>query len=224
MLGKNDRGGADFSPDMALGVELYLVRKKDFTRAQKWLDWLQKLNPTNNLIDTIKPPRLCRTQNCTMRPADGAVLAEVVEFMRREAGLPMLPDGRLRGFLGTFGEYAVALATLGSLNAPGFPQHLTATSIAVLREAGKSDPRLDLGAQLLFLRNTKNAFFAYLAGAPRRTVEDITLEKCPDSTKDLSGFNQWQWERVETENNEPVWKNTMLWDCIFMAHLLATKR
>lgn len=43
LLGHNDMGNASFSPDMALGVQLYLVKKGDTERAMKWATWLNGL-------------------------------------------------------------------------------------------------------------------------------------------------------------------------------------
>ncbi|RVG01814.1 hypothetical protein CN230_31330 [Sinorhizobium meliloti] len=44
LLGHNDCGNASFSPDMALGVQLYLVKTGDAERAMKWAKWLDSLS------------------------------------------------------------------------------------------------------------------------------------------------------------------------------------
>ncbi len=108
VLGRNDRGKESFSPDMALGVQLYLVKAKDVERGMKWLLWLH-----NNVACSIKLqekcllyalPRFCTNDDpdkgCTMRPGDAATLAATVSYLQKTVGLPDLPDGRLRGYLG----------------------------------------------------------------------------------------------------------------------------
>ena len=119
LLGKNDRGNSDFSPDMALGVELYLIKKKDTERARKWLLWIHENSPcalashfsTSCLLEGI--PRFC-TDNagCYIRPGDAAALSTTVDYLQKYASLPPLPDGRLRGYLGILSGYGPFISSL----------------------------------------------------------------------------------------------------------------
>ncbi len=133
----NDRGGSSFSPDMALGVEFYLIKKKDVVRAVKWLQWLDSNVPCS--IELFEQcllrglPRFCTDdqaeKGCTMRHGDAAALAATVDFLQKTAGLPALPDGRLRGHLGSFSGYGPALEQISSIvNKPGYSQHLVGVS------------------------------------------------------------------------------------------------
>lgn len=49
----NDQGGASFSPDTALSVQLYLIKTKDSARAYKWLNWIN-----DNVACSIRLPGL----------------------------------------------------------------------------------------------------------------------------------------------------------------------
>lgn len=230
-LSGNDRGGSAFSPDMALGVQLYLITTKDTVRAKHWVEWLDSHVPcTFELFGTclLKGlPRFCtddvQDKGCTMRPGDAAMLAATVNYLQRNASLPTLPDGRLRGYLGTFSGLSEQLEQLSSIvNKPGFSQHLVAVSLLLHKKMGHTDPRLDDAANRLASKNPGNAFFSYLSGAPRDQVIAETLVRCPNPDVPLKlPLHQWQWER---ENADMAWEHSCFWDCIFMAGLLEATR
>lgn len=227
-LGYNDRGDAGFSPDMALGVQLYLVKTRDVARAQKWLTWLHEKTACSIELSgkclVYALPRFCtdgKGQACTIRPGDAAALAGTVNFLQKNAGLADLPDGRLRGYLGTVSGWGPFIAMMDSmLNKDGFSQHLTGVGISLYRMIGNTDPRLQEAAQRLAEKNPRNAFFVYLNEGKSANALKITLEKCPKSDTVLTPpLYQWQWERDENETI-PAWKQTCYWDCIFMGRLL----
>jgi hypothetical protein len=223
----NDRGGSSFSPDMALGVELYLVKTHDIERAHKWMLWLNgHVACTLELFGacvTRALPRLCtddaKDKGCTMRPGDAAQLSATLSYLQRNFGLEALPDGRLRGYLGTFAGYGPAITDIDArVNKPGFSQHLTAVSVMLMRMMGQKDSRLDAAAANLAERNTGNAFFLYLAEGSTDRVRALVLSKCPISSNlPTPPLNQWQWEREEADQ---AWLHSCYWDCIFMAKLL----
>jgi len=221
----NDRGGADFSPDMALGAELYLIATKDVVRARRWLLWLDKEVPCSiSLFGKCAvqgAPRFCAPEaGCTMRPGDIAALSATVNFLQRTAGLESLPDGRLRGALGTFSGFGPALSDLDSqFNKPGFSQHLTGVTILLLRMAGSNDARLDNAAARLVDKNPGNAFFSFLKEGKTDHVKTEVLNRCPDAHGGslVMPLNEWQWERP---NSDKAWEHSCYWDCIFMAELL----
>ena len=225
-LGKNDQGNSDFSPDMALGAELYLIKKKDVDRAQKWLLWVHQNVPCSveipfwNYCLLEGLPRFCTDNDgCTIRHGDAAALSATVDFLQHNASMPPLPDGRLRGYLGTFSGYGPLISDLDSrINEAGFPQHLAGVEILVQRAAGVSDAKLVSAANRLFEKNKENAFFAYLAEGSSTQTRAITLAKCPTPSTTLKEpLNQWQWER---NDDERPWEHSCFWDCIFMARLL----
>lgn len=223
----NDRGGASFSPDMALGVQLYLISTRDTARAQKWFGWLHELVPcsvqlgTSCLLRGI--PRFCSPeQGCTMRPGDAAVLAQTVSFLQKQAALPALPDGRLRGYISSFSDMAATLNELdANVNRAGYSQHLVAVSILALRLAGLTDSKLQSSAAKLATREPGNAFFAYLSEGGSPKVFAQVLDRCPRANTVLvPPLRQWQWER---EDADRAWESSAYWDCIFMGHMLLSK-
>ena len=223
----NDRGGSAFSPDMALGVQLYVIKTNDIARASKWLTWLHTHVPcTIELFGKCwlhGLPRFCtddvEEKGCTMRPGDAAMLAATVSYLQKGGGLPPLPDGRLRGYLGSFSGIGAQLEQLSSIvNKPGYSQHLVAVSILLHRMLGNADPLLEDAAKRLRAKNPGNAFFSYLAGASRSETLMETLARCPNPNIPLKlPLHQWQWER---ENEDKAWEHSCFWDCIFMANLL----
>lgn len=223
----NDRGGAQFSPDMALGVQLYLIKTRDVARAEKWAHWLHRLTPCTlegfgNDCLVYGIPRFCAPEiGCTMRPGDAASLAETFDFLHKNAGMAPLPDGRLRGYLSTFKNWSGWLGELSAnWNRPGYPQHLAAVQIVILRAIGKGSSDLDDAAIDLsnLPVNKGNAFFAFVAGKPRVDVITQTLDRCPSETAlPQPPLHQWQWER---EVADKAWEHSCYWDCIFMARML----
>jgi len=227
VLGYNDRGDASFSPDMALGVQLYLLKTKDTQRAWKWLLWIH-----NNVACSIELfgrcwlraiPRLCLNDapnaGCTMRPGDAAALAATVNYLQRHAGLQDLPDGRLRGHLGSFSGHGPAIAELDSMfNRPGFSQHLTGVSIMVMRMAGLDDPKFASAAKRIAEKNPGNAFFTYINEGRSANVTANVLNRCPSQARpSRRPVNEWQWEREEADK---AWERSAYWDCIFMGKLI----
>lgn len=224
----NDRGGSSFSPDMALGVQLYLVKTKDIVRATKWLTWLHEHVPCS--IDAFGRcllrglPRFCtddvEEKGCTMRPGDAAALSATVSFLQENAGLAALPDGRLRGYLGTFAGYGPAIEDIGSrVNKPGFSQHLGGVSILLMRLMGQTDSRIDKAAEKLAKKNPGNSFYSYLKEGKTENVRREILARCPSPATVLKPpLRQWQWER---ENSDKAWEQSCYWDCIFMARMVS---
>lgn len=218
----NDRGGSAFSPDMALGVQLYLVKSGDVLRAQKWLTWLHEHVPCalelfgKCILDGI--PRFCtddaKEKGCVMRPGDAAALSETVSFLQVRHGLATLPSGRLRGYLGTMSGKGPQLEEISSyVNKPGFSQHLVGVSILLYRSLGITDSKLDDAAKRLVDKNPGNAFYSILARRPREQVNAEILNRCPNPNIALKyPLNQWQWER---ENSDLAWESSCYWDCIF---------
>jgi len=221
-LGDNDQGNANFSPDMALGVFLYIIKTRDVRRANKWFRWLDQIAicpiPTINGHCVFAGQRLatfCEDPDCIMRPGDAALFAKVVHYLQQEQLLQELPDGPLRGALGTWSAYAQAATSIGTqINERGYPQHLTAVSILISRAIGFA--QFEEEARQLANHNEKNAFFQFLHSGPTAEVETLTIEMC--SQERQGSLIQWQWERdLEAEEAQ---RQSAYWDCLFMAQLL----
>lgn len=225
----NDRGGASFSPDMALGVQLYLLKTKDIKRAEIWASWLHQLTPCSveDPFDTDKcwirgVPRFCAPeQGCTMRPGDAAALYHTFDFLHDKSGMEPLPHGRLRGYLATFDSIGQFMTEMNSIfNKPGFSQHLVAVEVLIMKAIyGDKDDLTGIARRLAEKSENKgNAFFSYLAKRDRALVVSELLVRCPSPEKlPIPPLNQWQWER---DNDDKAWEHSSYWDCIFLARLL----
>lgn len=226
VLGHNDRGDATFSPDMALGTQLYLISEKDGQRGWSWLLWLHENVPCTvrslftNACWVEGLPRFCAPdQGCTARPGDLATLSWTIDYLQQHAGMPALPNGRLRGLIGTFAGVGSFNKELDSiLNKPGYSQHLVAVSIWVVRLAGHDDDQMRSAVRRLVEKNPNNAFFNYLRDGKTDAVLAKTLARCPSPERPSEHpLSEWQWERDEASN---AWRHSNYWDCIFMGRLL----
>lgn len=226
VLGRNDRGDAFFSPDMALGLQLYFVKTGDVQRAWKWLTWMHEhvacsISFFGWCVRAL--PRFCtndaKDKGCTMRHGDAAQLSATVSYLQQRYGMPALPHGRLRGYLGTFSSYGPVITQIdANVNDSGFSQHLVGVSIMLMRMMGQTDPRIASAAAKLTQKQPRNAFFRYLNEGATDAVKNLTLEKCPAPDRlPTPPLFQWQWEREEADQ---AWKHSSYWDCIFMARLL----
>ncbi|MES3024456.1 MAG: hypothetical protein V4857_23045 [Pseudomonadota bacterium] len=227
VLGRNDRGDAFFSPDMALGLQLYFVKTGDVQAAHKWLLWMHRSVACSiELFGTCilyALPRFCTNdqndKGCTMRHGDAAQLSATVSYLQKKHGMAALPDGRLRGYLGSFSGYGPAITAIdASFNEPGFSMHLVGVSVMLARMMGQTDPRIASAAAKLAQREARNPFFLYLDEGNTPAVAKLAREKCPTPQKrPAQPLFQWQWERAEADR---AWEHSSYWDCIFMAHLL----
>ena len=74
--------------------------------------------------------------------------------------------------------------------------------------------------KLLASAQPLNPFFAWLSGATKEQVAQMTLASCPESKSDLPAMNNrsdWAWQR---EDSERASQRSMVWDCRFMAALV----
>ncbi|WP_018858516.1 hypothetical protein [Rhizobium sp. 42MFCr.1] len=235
LLGHNDRGDASFSPDMALGVQLYLVKKGDVDRAIKWATWLNGLVYKNfapwgvnwfNRLTNHNIAWFCLEQyGCVVRPGDAAALGLTFDYLHDKKGMPVLPDGSIRGTAASWVKWEGVFMWLSSNNKPGYSQHLHAVDILLRRLISGDDNAYKKEAEDLAAKpeNKGNAFFAWLAGKDRAEVIRQTLERCPAPDKlPTPPLFQWQWERDNhvDPGQLPAWQQSCYWDCIFMAKLL----
>jgi hypothetical protein len=95
--------------------------------------------------------------------------------------------------------------------------HLLANNIWILASLGETDKRLKTAAAILAARQPNNPFFLYLHLGRDAQVQAVADKECsfPITQKD---FSDWAWQRSEMEE---AWKRSMVWDCVFIYHLLA---
>jgi len=210
-----------FSPDMALGAELYLVAAKDKSAGNAWLNWMDDVRPC--LIGSgdscLQSPllRFCTDDDekgCTVRPGDASMLDALVKYV------PLSPP--TEDMRNLFHQAGLNMMDLlwgsAQLNQPGYSQHLVALQILLLRRMGYADERLRTAASTLSSKQGRNPFFAYLNEGRTPHVLELTLAQCPSPKTGVpKNRTQWAWEREDGEN---AWRESMIWDCIFMARLL----
>ena len=89
----------------------------------------------------------------------------------------------------------------------------------IYRSLGHTSDVIADVARTLAERQPRNPFFAYLVEGSTPRVRDLTLELCPSDESQISVERfEWAWERADTAQ---AWRQSMLWDCVFMAGLLA---
>ncbi len=246
-LTNNDGNGNSFSPDMALGAQIYLTKQKDYKAAALWYNWIEDHIPCS-LTDTkcnLKGlPRFCTDDSekgCTIQPNHLAILAETRHKLGIKSELDSGCPQELRSieeiwaiymapWRSSKGLYYLTDIACGAapafnhrgaqFNDKGFPLHLIATEIFLLRLMEKNDPQLNLSAAQLVQRQPENPFFLYLRDGPTAQVLNKTLNMCPENQEEInrSRKSQWSWERADADL---AYKDSMLWDCIFMAKLFA---
>jgi hypothetical protein len=210
---------------MALGVQLYLVKQVMSYVPRSGLDWLHTHVPCAIELFGRCPldgiPRFCTDdvveKGCVMRPGDAAALSATVTFLQRNMDLQALPNGRLRGYLGTMSGQGPQLEEISSyVNKPGFSQHLVGVSILLYRMLGFTDKKLDEAAERLAKKIQAMLSFI-LARRPQHQIISEVLYRCPNPNIPLKPpLHQWQWER---ENEDMAWESSCYWDCIFIRGL-----
>lgn len=225
-LGYNDRGNADSSPDMALGVQLYLTVSKDVAAARKWFDFLNQTylclpSPSDPCPSML--PKFCKHDDCVMRPQDLLMLKVTVDYLQQQVGFGALPAGPLQDALSQAkGSNAAMLELLARVQRPGFPPHLVAVGIWTMRLSGRTEPRLDTAAKVLAGRFPSNPFFLWMSGSKKDDVEASLMRQCPaDLAQQIHPWDDWQWESygARADGSLPS-QHSSMWDCIFMANLV----
>ncbi|USQ74012.1 hypothetical protein NF552_22685 (plasmid) [Roseomonas mucosa] len=230
---RDPANGGDFSPDMALGVQIYALTTGDHDRFFRWLQWLDLINGCGTevfgrCID-FTPPLFCpNNRNCTIRPGDAATLARTVEHLEATygmRGLDQLPNGRLRGYLGTWKNWGEQMNFWGSIVAScGYSQHIGYTVALIHRLTGSN--LLDPAARgqsnnpcnvTTDARGARigNAFFDMMGGHPRQQIVSDILYACPSEATDRRELpSTWHWENEITDAS---FRRPNLWGCIFAA-------
>lgn len=210
-----------FSPDMALGAQLFLATSRDRAAGEAWLKWMDKVRPCiiGSGDNCFQSPllRFCTDDTesgCTVRPGDASTLDATSRYV------PLTPptDDMRKLFTQAGLNLMDMLWASAQVNKPGYSQHLVAAQILLLRRMGYTDERLRAAASTLSDKQPLNPFFAYLNEGRTQHVVDLTVSQCPSPASGLpANRTQWAWER---EDSEQAWRQSMVWDCIFMARLI----
>lgn len=210
-----------FSPDMALGTQLYLATSRNSAAGSAWLSWMNRVRPCliGSGDDCLQSPllRFCTDDTesgCTVRPGDASMLDATAGFVP----LTVPTDDMSHLFHQAGINMLDTLWASAQFNQAGYAQHLVAAQLLLLRKMGYSDDRLKAAAAILSSRQPRNPFFAFLHEGRTANVLGLTLQQCPSPQTGLPrDRTQWAWEREDGEN---AWRASMIWDCIFMARLL----
>lgn len=151
-----------FSPDMALGVQLYAHTTGDKAALGRWVEWIEANRPCQfNLPDgsCVKgQPRFCTDDTeggCTLRPGDYATLAMSLEALGLvtfgdPGACPVgtstslkIGDFFLKGLCFFRPKARDVLVADALLNDPGYSQHLAGVGAFVLRKAKFPDGPID---------------------------------------------------------------------------------
>lgn len=158
----------------------------------------------------IVPPelKLKRDEFDKLMSAYESAISEA-EKVRSKIDQALLKDARL----------AQIMTELNLLiNAKGYSRHNTLVDILTLQLTGNGSKQLQSLAAKIAAEEPANPFFRYVASRGSDSTEplSIVLNECPSETEEPHSRSQWAWER---EQSEAAWKNSMYWDCIFIARV-----
>ena len=216
--GEGRRPNNSFSRDMSMGVLLYLAVTKDRDAASQWLRWIDKNRPCVlekpfGLGCQIRgPERFCRNEDnqvCTLTPGSWAIMKEVWEYL--ELPLHSKMKSRATQIAGN------VLVQETELTDPGYELHLKAVSVYLKQKMNIRHTQRRAMNKVLIEKQPHNPFMQYLNDGPSEALLKRTLDRCPTYGRYSNRLRQWSWER---DTNEQAWKNSMLWDCIFLTNIL----
>uniref|UniRef100_A0A0G4FS43 Uncharacterized protein n=1 Tax=Chromera velia CCMP2878 TaxID=1169474 RepID=A0A0G4FS43_9ALVE len=198
--------GNTFSGSSAEGVLLYLSVSRDREAAQRWWSWIDanKIQGPGGPEDVTY--RVCLEASSRCPLSDD--LLSFFEFVWQVA-LGLEPPLGMRGKTATSLDPDVVRATR-----PGFRLNLIGMRALAYQLLGDSRPEV---ADALVSLESANPFFDFLKRGVTDTIGERVLDLCPQPDKPIGCRFQWAWER---ELEEAAWRESMGWDCIFMANIL----
>lgn len=188
------RPANSFSPDMGLGVLLWLLsdpteeRKKQFGW---WVEWIARNQRCVAEGCARRWPRYCPDDDvdgqedaifgCSFHPGDLAMFGFILQNLNIRVS-----DQFLQGRFDAAAKDAVAEAVLAAqLNRPGYSQHLAAINLLLIEMVTPNNQSVDAALKLLASAQPKNPFFAWLAGTPEETIARMALDVCPKEEAEL---------------------------------------
>lgn len=213
---------ATFSGDQMKGAIAYLTATAEPARTASFLTYL-KSKPTSVPDSGLtlesgysSCPNYEPKFTCFVGGFDWYALGQIA---KRDAVEEALPND--------FGElterYKFTHDTLvweALITPKGYRLHLLGVQIFLLRLLGERSAKLDGAAKILSGREPNNAFFMFLnIGADQRVLH-VAQDRCFGEISRVN-FGDWQWQRSE---DQEAWRESMIWDCIFLFNLLHSKR
>ena len=196
---KNNDNSNSFSRDMLLGFLAYLVQSHDRQMAERFLEYLR-----------LNDNRMCPGDlRCVVTPASWGTMREVWLYI----GLPPSPN-MIAGNIGDETTLLVEAQTAST----GYPLHLVGVKLLLKQEMNIWNSKLQLSADILSKRQSKNPFFQYING-DRKLAANLLLKLAPSSKP--ARLHQWSWQR---DTKEEAWKESFGWDVIFLSNLILTDR
>jgi hypothetical protein len=206
---------------MHWGVLLYVVETRDREAFRRWLAWLDANRPCtlkwNGSCLAYGLLRFCRDdfrdKRCTVRPQNCAMIEAVGRHLNVDTSLC---SAGMNGPLSSLGVAPQSYARLAAyLNSEGYPTHLAGVQALLLAKLGEPQVSEEIGRTLAW-REPQNPYFAFLARRPREQVEALLLSQCPSEQRPSVMRHEWAWER---KGSAEAWRNSMYWDCTFIAFL-----
>jgi len=204
-----DRETNASSRDMFLGALLTITKTKNEIMANKILAYLESNN--HQLCDNDDDNR------CDLSlPQHGAAWA-TMRKVYTYIGLPVTWE---MIFYDMGDEYVLRLESqFAGIKPSGiqadYEAHLVGVELLIRQRTGYWSEDLQRTANTLRTRQPDNPFYEYLTNGKTKKAAELTLAKCPRNKPEYS--HSWAWQRNETKE---AWKESMGWDCIFMANLL----
>jgi hypothetical protein len=222
--------GDSFSHDHALGVLLQTAVNRsnlaDREQFRSWLRWIEANAPCvvgNEPFCVRVWPRYCRDDTeggCALRPGDLATFGRYMELIGEQP--PKGVGGTMERLFVEMKPYVLPITYANAhMNNTGPSLHLVGVEVLLWRTVGGIENNiLNAIAVRLAERQPHNPFFALLAGRPKNEVASLVLARCPKSAEAIAADKvEWMWERADSAPG--VDDRTMLWDCVFMANMLA---
>jgi len=180
-----------FSRDMAMGLLLAVQATGDVDMLQRWVDYVvENDGACPDATDN-------RCQMTTTIWSLARIVAPSVDLHGKKALAPKQVLAVL---------YAAAVG-----GESGYPLHLIAQQLILLKRAGESGAILwEETAKTLYNREPSNALFAHLAGRNDVAVE-LLLQQLP--TDRPAGASQWSFER---EGSSEAWLQSMGWEYVWL--------
>lgn len=195
------------------------------------------------LACTLRPPLFLESTAKDLK-LDGFLGSDYALFAEAGTHLGLsVTDGEFRKRLDDArGTAPDKILIAAKFNDEGFAEHLVGASILLMRKMGSTDPKLATATAILNCKKPpaldrvfwdpardcrkkthENPFFLFLRDGPTDQVKSQVLAMCPSPDRMAEWRGDWIWQRGDDEPTWKLgtpWKRSMLWDCIFMAHLL----
>lgn len=213
-----------FSRDQLIGVIFYLFTlyktepEEARQRATNWHSWIKA---NGDAVCTES------STTCAAAPLNWTLIARLFDHMK----LPL--DSNLKNYLGTESNQII-VTVIQFLTDAGFELHNYSASALAFAEMGFGKSVVPWANAITKVKGMEDNPFIELAGKmicagdcgankalDSKSLDQIAnrvMELCPDPAQTTSNRSQWGWERATSEQ---AWQNSMGWDCVFMANLLA---